>query len=181
MKATGIVRRIDDLGRVVIPKEIRRTMRIREGDPLEIYTDNDGEVIFKKYSPLGELGSFATQYAEVLHRTSGFPVLVCDRDHVIAVAGIPKKELLERRVSSALEDSMEQRRSFAFMQGDTGGKLQPVEGVDRYALAGAPIITSGDVCGSIMLLAEDASSVAGDTEIKLIGTAAAFLGKQMEE
>lgn len=180
MKATGIVRRIDDLGRVVIPKEIRRTMRIREGDPLEIYTDNDGEVIFKKYSPLGELGSFATQYADVLCRTSGHAVVVCDRDHVIAVAGIPKKELLERRVSAALEDSMEQRKPFCHTQGATS-RLQPVEGVDRYAIAGAPIITAGDVCGSIMLLAEDNSTYAGDSEVKLIATAAAFLGKQMEE
>ena len=120
MKATGIVRRIDDLGRVVIPKEIRRTMRIREGDPLEIYTDNDGEVIFKKYSPIGELGIFAAQYADVLYKTSGLPVVVCDRDHVIAVAGIPKKELLERRVSPALEEVMEHRRSFAFTDDGRG-------------------------------------------------------------
>ena len=180
MKATGIVRRIDDLGRVVIPKEIRRTMRIREGDPLEIYTDNNGEVIFKKYSPLGELGTFATQYAEVLYKTCGFPVLVCDRDHVIAVAGIPKKELLERRVSGALEDHMEQRKPFGHTGGDSG-RLQPVEGVDRYAISGAPIIASGDVCGSIMLLAEESTAAAGETETKLIATAAAFLGKQMEE
>lgn len=180
MKATGIVRRIDDLGRVVIPKEIRRTMRIREGDPLEIYTDNDGEVIFKKYSPLGELGAPAAQYAEVLYKTGGYPVVVCDRDHVIAVAGIPKKELLERRVSAALEDHMEQRKPFHYTSGGTD-RLQPVEGVDRFAISGAPIITSGDVCGSIMLLGEDASATAGDTEIKLITTAAAFLGKQMEE
>ena len=95
MKATGIVRRIDDLGRVVIPKEIRRTMRIREGDPLEIYTDREGEVIFKKYSPIGELVDFAGQYAESLYKTCGFPVAVCDRDSVIAVAGIPKKEYLD--------------------------------------------------------------------------------------
>ena len=180
MKATGIVRRIDDLGRVVIPKEIRRTMRIREGDPLEIYTDNDGEVIFKKYSPLGELGSFATQYAEVLHRTGGHPVVVCDRDHVIAVAGIPKKEMLERRVSTALEDVMEQRKSFA-SSGVDPNRIQPVEGVDRFAVAGTPIITSGDVCGVIMFIADDNSATAGDIEIKLIATAAAFLGKQMEE
>ena len=180
MKATGIVRRIDDLGRVVIPKEIRRTMRIREGDPLEIYTDNDGEVIFKKYSPLGELGVFSAQYAEVLHKTSNFPVVVCDRDHVIAVAGLPKKELLERRVSAALEDHMEQRKPFACQSGDSA-RLQPVEGVDRFAIAGAPIISSGDVCGSIMLLAEEPGASAGDTEIKLISTAAAFLAKQMEE
>ena len=91
MKATGIVRRIDDLGRVVIPKEIRRTMRIREGDPLEIFTDNDGEVIFKKYSPIGELSEFAGQYAEVLFKVGGHPVVITDRDHVVSVAGLPKK------------------------------------------------------------------------------------------
>ena len=103
MKATGIVRRIDDLGRVVIPKEIRRTMRIREGDPLEIYTDSDGEVIFKKYSPIGELGPYTKQYVDVLSRTTGMPVVICDRDHVIAVAGLPKKELMGKRISPLLE------------------------------------------------------------------------------
>jgi AbrB family transcriptional regulator (stage V sporulation protein T) len=152
-------------------------MRIREGDPLEIYTGNDGEVIFKKYSPLGELGTFAAQYAEVLHRTSVRPVVVCDRDHVIAVAGIPKKEMLERRVSSQLEDSMEQRKIF----GPESSRIQPVEGVDRYAVAGAPIIAAGDVCGVIMFLADENAAPATDVELKLISTAAAFLGKQMEE
>ena len=112
MKATGIVRRIDDLGRVVIPKEIRRTMRIREGDPLEIFTNNDGEVIFKKYSPLGELGEFAGVYAEVLGKVLTTPVLICDRDHVIAAAGLPKKEVLERRAAPALEEIMESRQSY---------------------------------------------------------------------
>lgn len=180
MKATGIVRRIDDLGRVVIPKEIRRTMRIREGDPLEIYTDTDGEVIFKKYSPIGELGEFSTDYADVLHKTGGFPVLVCDRDHVIAVAGLPKKELLERRVSASLEDAMENRKTFA-CTAEESSRLQPIEGVDKFALAGAPIIASGDVCGSIMFLVEDTTTKVTDTEIKLIATAASFLGKQMEE
>lgn len=180
MKATGIVRRIDDLGRVVIPKEIRRTMRIREGDPLEIYTDNDGEVIFKKYSPIGELGSFAAQYADVLHKTGGYAVLVCDRDHVIAVSGLPKKELVERRVSPALEDLMETRSAFKATLGESR-KLAPVEGVDRYALAAASIVASGDVCGSIMFLMGDVEEAAGDSEIKLINAAASFLGKQMEE
>lgn len=180
MKATGIVRRIDDLGRVVIPKEIRRTMRIREGDPLEIYTDNDGEVIFKKYSPLGELGTFAAQYAEVLNRTSGHPVLVCDRDHVIAVAGLPKKELIERRVSTSLEDMMEQRKSYANAVGEK--PMLPVEGVERYAIAGASIITSGDVTGAILFIGEENTEIiAGEVEVKLIAAAAAFLGKQMEE
>lgn len=180
MKATGIVRRIDDLGRVVVPKEIRRTMRIREGDPLEIFTDNDGEVIFKKYSPLGELGVFAAQYAEVLNKTSGYSVVVCDRDHVIAVSGIPKKEMVERRVSTALEDVMDRRKAFS-INSATSGKLQPVEGIDRFAAVCAPIITSGDVCGSIMLLTDETHQNCTETEIKLIATAAAFLGKQMEE
>ncbi len=112
MKATGIVRRIDDLGRVVIPKEIRRTMRIREGAPLEIYTDGEGEVIFKKYSPMGEMSPFAAQYAEVLVKGTAMPVLICDRDHCIAAAGISKKEMLERRVSPQFEELIEARMSY---------------------------------------------------------------------
>ena len=129
MKATGIVRRIDDLGRVVIPKEIRRTLRIREGDPLEIYTATDGEVIFKKYSPVGELSAFASQYAEVLSRVSGLPVIICDKDHVIAASGVSKRELLERRVSPVLENYMESRKSYTATQA-TVGDIQPVEGVN---------------------------------------------------
>lgn len=178
MKATGIVRRIDDLGRVVIPKEIRRTMRIREGDPLEIYTDNDGEVIFKKYSPIGELGGFATEYAQVLNKSAGFPVVVCDRDHVIVVSGVPHKEVLERRVSASLEDLMENRRSFV-KQGDSS--FQPIEGVDRTAAVISPIIAAGDVCGSIMFLNGEGGQQISDAEVKLITVAANFLGKQMEQ
>ena len=102
MKATGIVRRIDDLGRVVIPKEIRRTLRIREGDPLEIFTKSDGEVIFKKYSPMGELSEFSGQYSEVLNRASNIPIIITDRDHVISVSGLSKKDLLEKRISESL-------------------------------------------------------------------------------
>ena len=109
MKATGIVRRIDDLGRVVIPKEIRRTMRIREGDPLEIYTDREGEVIFKKYSPIGELAGFAAQYAETLHKTCSLSVVICDRDAVIACSGVPRKEYADRKISLAFEDVIEGR------------------------------------------------------------------------
>ena len=112
MKATGIVRRIDDLGRVVIPKEIRRTLRIREGDPLEIFTASDGEVIFKKYSPMGELLQFSGQYSEVLSRTSGMPVLITDRDHVISASGISKKDVLEKHLSKDAEELMENRESY---------------------------------------------------------------------
>lgn len=109
MKATGIVRRIDDLGRVVIPKEIRRTMRIREGDPLEIYTDREGEVIFKKYSPIGELMAFAAQYADTLNKTSGMSVVISDRDVIIACSGVSKKEYTEKKLSSEIEDIIESR------------------------------------------------------------------------
>ena len=180
MKATGIVRRIDDLGRVVIPKEIRRTLRIREGDPLEIYTDTDGEVIFKKYSPVGEMPPFATQYAEVLARTSGLPTLVCDRDHVVAAAGVSKKEYLERRVTSLMEELMETRRGFVVRQGDMN-RFVPVEGIDKAAVVAYPILAAGDVTGAVILLNGEQEKIPGETEIKLAQTAAAFLGKQMEE
>lgn len=179
MKATGIVRRIDDLGRVVIPKEIRRTLRIREGDPLEIYTDTDGEVIFKKYSPIGELSGFSAQYAEVLAKISGFPILICDRDHIVSVAGVSKKEYLERRVTTALEDLMETRRNY--ISNNMSDKFQPVEGIDRNAAIIYPIIAAGDITGAVIMLHNDRMSEPTETENKLIQTAAAFLGKQMEE
>lgn len=178
MKATGIVRRIDDLGRVVIPKEIRRTMRIREGDPLEIFTDNDGEVIFKKYSPIGELSEFAGQYADVLYKVGGHPVVITDRDHVVSVAGLPKKEILERRVSPMLEDMMERRAVFG---GEGAAAFPPVEGIEREALAAASIISAGDVCGAVVYLCEGGRATATEAEMKLVTAAANFLGKQMEE
>ena len=180
MKATGIVRRIDDLGRVVIPKEIRRTMRIREGDPLEIFTANDGEVIFKKYSPIGELASFAGQYADVLYKVSGCPVLICDRDSVVTAAGIPKKEVLERRVSTMLEDLMERRAVYSRTGASGESLLFPVEGIDKAALSAAAIISSGYVCGAVVYL-NDGREKAGEAEVKLVSAAANFLGKQMEE
>ena len=109
MKATGIVRRIDDLGRVVVPKEIRRTLRIREGDPLEIFTDREGEIILKKYSPIGELSQFAGQYAESLAQSTGHLVCITDRDHVIAAAGNGKKEFEGKPISRQLEELIEDR------------------------------------------------------------------------
>ena len=142
-------------------------MRIREGGPLEIFVSNEGEVIFKKYSPISELGSIAAQYCEVLYRTAGFPVLITDRDH----------EVLERRVSHGLEDQIENRRSFS--AGD-GQSLQPIEGVAYYALVQSTIISNGDVCGSVMFLQNKESDRPGDAEQKLIQAAASYLGKQME-
>lgn len=180
MKATGIVRRIDDLGRVVIPKEIRRTLRIREGDPLEIYTDTEGGVIFKKYSPVGELSQFASTYCEVLARVSNFPTIVCDRDHVVAVAGISKKEYMERRITAALEDLMENRKSYIIKEGESS-PFHPIEGVNKAASIVFPIISSGDVTGSVIMLNSDLDTIPGELESKLAQTAAIFLGKQMEE
>ena len=178
MKATGIVRRIDDLGRVVIPKEIRRTMRIRDGDPLEIYTEKDGEVIFKKYSPMGELSDFAGQMVETLSKATSLPAAITDRDSVIAVCGVQKRELLGRPVSPELEAIMEGRQVYHRGQGEKG--VEPADGVDKYAVTvAAPILTEGDVMGCVLFLTEG-DNVVGEVEYKLAQTVAAFLGKQME-
>ena len=178
MKATGIVRRIDDLGRVVIPKEIRRTMRIREGDPLEIYTDHEGEVIFKKYSPIGELGAFAVQYAETLHKTGELSVVITDRDTVIASAGLPKKDFLDKRLTGEMENLIEDRKLYT---ADGSGKsLYVTEHTEGYRVRCLmPILTEGDVIGCVASLGEG-EGAPNETEIKLVRTAANFLGKQLE-
>ncbi len=178
MKATGIVRRIDDLGRIVIPKEIRRTLRIHEGDPLEIYTESDGTVIFKKYSPIGELGEFASQYAESLSKTTGIPACITDRDNIIAVSGIPKKELREKKVSGELERVMKSKTVFLANPGDK--TIRILEDNDQYdAGVVAPIVFEGDSIGSVVFLAGSGSPV-GEVESKLAETAAGFLGRTME-
>ncbi|MBP5256724.1 MAG: AbrB/MazE/SpoVT family DNA-binding domain-containing protein [Clostridia bacterium] len=183
MKATGIVRRIDDLGRVVIPKEIRRTMRIRDGDPLEIYTDREGEVIFKKYSPVGELNAFAGQYADALHRAGELNVIVCDRDGVIACAGLPRKDFAEKAISSELEAILETRRLYVYEPGDR--KLSATaEMTSEYFISCAmPMICEGDLVGAVASLTKDepkTDRVRRETEQKLIQTAAGFLGRQLE-
>ncbi len=182
MKATGIVRRIDDLGRVVIPKEIRRTMRIREGDPLEIYTDREGEVIFKKYSPVGEIAGFAVEYAETLHKTCDISVVICDRDAVIASAGVSKKEYADRKMSEELERVVERRQLFV-CKGENEKMPAVRDGGSHYVSCAMPIITEGDIIGCVCSLRENgetAFSGVDDTEIKLIQTAAVFLARQME-
>lgn len=178
MKATGIVRRIDDLGRVVIPKEIRRTMRIREGDPLEIYTEADGEVIFKKYSPIGELSTFATQYAEVLYKACQLKLVITDNDHVIAAAGVSKREVMERRVSPDLEDLMERRA--IHITTESHQSMNAIEGFDQMANVVYPIIYGGDVSGAVILLEENPNQIPDEAAIKVMQVAASFLGKQME-
>jgi len=178
MKATGIVRRIDDLGRVVIPKEIRRTMRIREGDPLEIYTSRDGEVIFKKYSLLGGVEDFAVQLCETMSRSTGSICAVTDRDTVIAVAGGGKRELLGKRITAELEQVMENRRIYQYT-----GEGNPIPVSDNASLltqVAAPILSEGDLLGLVLFIGATPDSSTGDAELKLAQTIAAFLGRHME-
>jgi len=183
MKATGIVRRIDELGRVVIPKEIRRTLRIREGDPLEIYTDRDGEVILKKYSPIGEIAAFAKDYTESLFRSMGHITCICDRDMVVAASGVPRKELWDKPISRELENAIENRQSMAINK-LSGGKVISVtndeEGV-YTAQVFSPIIADGEAIGGVLLLSRDQGVKMGDTELKVAETAAGIIGRQMEQ
>ena len=178
MKATGIVRRIDDLGRVVIPKEIRRTLRIREGDPLEIYTDRDGEVIFKKYSPMGEMGALSAELAEALTRTAGMSCAICDRDAVIAAAGGAKKDVLEKNISAELEQLMEKRLNYEREPSDAPDVLLCAQ--DSYAVVtAAPIIADGDVSGCVAFVSEKEDEHADEVLLKLCQSAAQFLSKRI--
>ena len=174
MKATGIVRRIDDLGRVVIPKEIRRTLRIREGDPLEIFTEKDGEVIFKKYSPVGEIGSIAGDCAESLHRAADVSVIVCDRDTVVASSGVPKREYDDRPITPQFGKLYETRSGYKH----TGEKLYPVDGCGKYVSVAAPIVRDGDVLGVVASLS-DGGEKADQADVRLINTAAGFIASQI--
>ncbi|NPV26915.1 MAG: stage V sporulation protein T [Firmicutes bacterium] len=187
MKATGIVRRIDDLGRVVIPKEIRRTLRIREGDPLEIFVDREGEVILKKYSPIGELGDFAKEYADSLHEAIGHIACIADRDHIIAVAGAPKKEFMNKPLDPAVERVMEDRKPVLINQAGEHAyckgcpAIEDDEECKLSAKVVAPIIAEGDPIGAVILMSKDPNVKMGDMELKLAETAAGFLAKQMEQ
>ncbi|MFC5733322.1 stage V sporulation protein T [Cytobacillus gottheilii] len=177
MKATGIVRRIDDLGRVVIPKEIRRTLRIREGDPLEIFVDRDGEVILKKYSPISELSDFAKEYAEALYDSLGNAILICDRDTYIAVAGGSKKDYLNKNISDLIEKTLEDRSSVLVTQsGDISIVDGNTESVASYTIG--PIVANGDPIGAVVIFAKE--DTLGEVEKKAVETAAGFLARQME-
>ncbi|WP_408008879.1 stage V sporulation protein T [Pseudalkalibacillus sp. A8] len=178
MKATGIVRRIDDLGRVVIPKEIRRTLRIREGDPLEIFVDREGEVILKKYSPISELGDFAQEYAESLYENTQHIALISDRDAFIAVAGGGKKDYLNKNIGKVIETSMSDRKSVVSSQATS---VEVVDGnSETVSHIIAPIVANGDPIGAVVLLSKTDKQV-GDVEQKVAETAAGFLAKQMEQ
>ena len=183
MKATGVVRRIDDLGRVVIPKEIRKTLRIKEGDPLEIFTDKEGEVILKKYSPIGELSEFASGYAETLSKTTGHIACITDKDTVIAVSGGSKKEFLEQSLSQELEQLMEDKEIYTSNENNNVSlPITKNDNKDRKYNSQVvyPIISDGDTIGSVVLLAKEGNTKMTDVEKKVAQSAASFLGSQME-
>lgn len=177
MKATGIVRRIDDLGRIVIPKEIRRTLRIREGDPLEIYTDREGEVIFKKYSPVGEMGAFAAQLCESVAKVADCTVAVTDRDTVIAVSGPDKKLLSDKPLSDEVENIIESRKPYFDTDGGKGVKM--TRAGEKTAFAAVPIVVMGDTTGCV-LMAGDENAFCTESEKKLASSVAGFLGRQID-
>lgn len=180
MKATGIVRRIDDLGRVVIPKEIRRTLRIREGDPLEIFTDREGEIILKKYSPIGELGQFAKQYADSIGHTTGHIVAIADKDQFIAIAGTTKKDWVLKPISKELEALINDRETVMAAREEKGFIHIAHDDEDIAYQVISPIISEGDAIGAVLILTRDPKTKLGEIENKLAVTAAAFLGRQME-
>jgi AbrB family transcriptional regulator (stage V sporulation protein T) len=182
MKATGIVRRIDDLGRVVIPKEIRRTLRIREGDSLEIFTDRQGEIILKKYSPIGEMSRFAKDYADSLAATLGCTICITDHDQIIAAAGYGKKELQDKYVSKRLESTIAEREQVIAYAGEK--KFVPITDEMQEAFYGEiinPVICEGDVLGAVILLDKQEKKKLGETEQRVVTCASNFLGRQMEQ
>ena len=152
---------------------------VSEGDPLEIFTDKDGEVIFKKYSPIGELSDFAAQICDSLHKSTDCVAAVCDRDVVIAVAGGGRRELFEKRISPELEQIMESRRVYRH---ESGGSSVPVtDGESGYCVSvAAPVISEGDLMGCVIFASPKSAPPSGDVEYKLAQTVASFLGKQME-
>ena len=183
MKATGVVRRIDDLGRVVIPKEIRKTLRIKEGDPLEIFTDREGQVILKKYSPIGELSEFATGYAETLAKTTGHIACITDKDTIIAVSGGSKKEFLEQDVSTELEKLMEDKE--VYTSKENSDMAMPItkneKNEKKYnSQIVYPIISNGDTIGTVILMSKDTNTKMNEVEKKVAQSAATFLASQME-
>ncbi|ASF37680.1 AbrB family transcriptional regulator, stage V sporulation protein T [Halobacillus alkaliphilus] len=178
MKATGIVRRIDDLGRVVIPKEIRRTLRIREGDPLEIFVDREGEVILKKYSPISELGDFAKEYAEALSEALEVPVMICDRDEYIAVAGVTKKDYLNRSIGSKIEQVMD-TRTMSYEKHPAPIEFTRGQEEDVISYIIHPIIAQGDPIGCVAAFNKEGSPIEEGSN-KAVQIAANFLAKQME-
>lgn len=185
MGSTGIVRKIDNLGRLVIPKEVRKTLHIRDGDSLEIFVDSDGEVILKKYSSISELGDFAKEYADSLYEALGHITCIADRDQIIAVSGSLEKEYRSKRIAPLVEEVMDERRAVLINQPEQHSScifITEEEGRCRYtAEVIAPIIVEGDPIGAVIMASNKTNAVFGDLEFKSAVTAASFLAKQMEQ
>ena len=180
MRATGIVRRIDDLGRIVIPKEIRRVLRIREGDSMEIFTDIDGAIMLKKYSPIGELGNVARQYAESIAQVSGQMTVITDKDSVIAVAGTAKKDIVGKKISKKLENILDEREMFHNVDGKHPVNLVENGDFEENEQVICPIIYEGDVIGGVIIMAKTKDKQMSSVEEKLASMASNFLGRRME-
>jgi len=184
MRATGIVRRIDELGREVIPKEIRRTLRIREGDPLEIFTDHDGEVVLKKYSPIGEISAIAKDYTDSLYRTLGHIACISDRDAVVSISGTSRKELMEKPLSSDVDMILQGRQPVVLNQAN-GSKMIPITTEDAAAQYTAqiivPILSDGEIVGGLILLNKEGGAQMTDIDQKVAETTATIVGRQMEQ
>lgn len=178
MKATGIVRRIDELGRVVIPKEIRRTYRIRVGDPLEIFTDRDGQIVFKKYSPIAELSNYAQEYVNTLKEALGCDAYVCDKDAILAGSGGKNSVYNDAYISKDMIKAIENREVDVI----SGNNI--IEVIEREDISGVkgqvicPVVLDGDPIGAIILVSRE--NTFSDADVKVAKTVALLLEKQME-
>lgn len=180
MKATGIVRKIDDLGRVVIPKEIRKNLKIREGDPLEIYIEKTGEIILRKYAPMGDILEVIEQYAETLSETSDFVVCVADSETIIAVAGTRRADYLEKDISEHVITVMQDRAIWSNKE-ERVMPLTEGENPNKYhAQIIVPIIADADAIGAVIMFSTDYKKNITNVEYKLAQAAANFLAKQMQ-
>ena len=182
MKATGIVRRIDDLGRVVIPKEIRRTMRLYEGASLEIYTEANGEVIFKKYSPIGEFSEDISAFCDEVHKATGKTVAVVDRDSVVFASGEFKRELSGKKISKELEDVIKKRTPYIYRIGDKRIDVisKTEEKEDLYAAIIYPVIVDGDIVGAMVMLIDQRGSEPSEVDCKVLSTITGLIARQMQ-
>ena len=179
MKATGITRRIDELGRIVVPKEIRRTLRIREGDPLEIFTDREGSIILRKYSPIGEIGEMAKEYVEAVANVAKCTVCVTDRDSIVAAAGPDKNSYMGKELHPNMIECIEGRKTLSATNNDAK-YCNIVEGENPAFEAISTILAEGDAIGAVILLNKEKDAIFGDFEEKMAICGANFLGRQME-
>lgn len=183
VRPTGIVRRIDELGRIVVPKELRRTLRIREGDSVEIYVDENANIVLKKYSPVGQLKTMSRDMAEALAESSGLVALVCDKDLVLASAGAGAPDLTDRSIGGAVEKSMNERQVLLvhFSGGGESSSIvdKSADGFVIVSAAIAPIVVEGEAVGAVVVGTTSNKSTVGDLEESLVVAAAGYFSRQV--